>query len=94
MRRAEAIHEFTEWPMERCERQSAKVERLVESMKRGVVTFRYVKLDGTIRTATGTLMPESFDRMPKGVRPVPVSNIPYWDLERGSFRSFNAWALL
>lgn len=92
--RKEAIRRFTEWDEERCARQSDKVERLIEAMREGVVCFRYVKCDGTIRSAAGTLRVDMFDKVPEGKRVVPVANVPYWDVEKSQFRSFNAWALL
>ncbi len=61
--------------------------KVVAEMKSGVVTFQYIKTDGSVRTASGTLT--GFDYIPKTTESKPKSEIiKYFDLEAQSFRSF------
>lgn len=57
----------------------------------GVVTFQYRKVDGSIRTATGTR-----DNIPaiKGTRPSNHSVVCYFDLDAQDYRSFKNENLL
>ncbi len=75
--------------------------RLLKSLGDGVVHFTYLKNDGSLRQAVGTLC--------KGISPTLDSyewktergddsylklNISYWDLERKAFRSFSVQHLI
>ena len=79
--------------------QQANLTReLLEQLGQGVVTFEYMKQDGTLREARGTLrhgISEVFDSY---VYKTDLSekdhdtglNFTYWDLDRETFRSFSA----
>ena len=82
--------------------KQAEVEVLVESRRREEgVKFRFVKKDGTVREAVGTLK-RSLMRLadgtlwePKGeARPDTVGLMKYWDCEKQSWRSFNVGSLV
>jgi len=61
--------------------------KVVTGMKTGVVAFEYVKSDGTIRIAKGTLT--GFDYTAKTTESKPKPEvIKYFDIEAQSFRSF------
>lgn len=69
------------------------VEQLVDSMHKGVVTFTFIKVDGSVREAVGTLMPDAIESF-LGTKPTPVSRVPnpdvvvYFDVGAQAFRSF------
>ena len=64
-----------------------------KAMSNGIVEFYYLKSDGTVRQARGTLcnflMPE--DKRPKGIvnTHTGYSAIAYFDLDKGEWRSFS-----
>lgn len=61
--------------------------KVVTVMKIGVCSFKYIKSDGTIRTASGTLT--GFDYTPKTTESKPKNEIiKYFDIEAQGFRSF------
>jgi WYL_2, Sm-like SH3 beta-barrel fold len=61
--------------------------KVVAGMKTGVVSFEYVKSDGTVRLAKGTLT--GFDYTAKTTESKPKPEIiKYFDVEAQSFRSF------
>lgn len=67
-------------------------------MARGAVRFKYLKADGTQRTAVGTLSTDLIpdDRRPRGGRYAgyEAGYEPYYDLERQAWRSYApAWLL-
>ena len=66
-----------------------QVMKLKKRMSKGVVKFLYTKLDGSVRTAWGTLcgslMPASQNT--SGRKP-NESVTTYWDCEKNSFRCF------
>lgn len=69
-------------------KQSWKVLKLKAALKKGIVKFFYQKLDGTVRTAWGTLK-EGLIPETKGVeRKKNESLITYYDKEKASYRSF------
>ena len=93
----EMIEEFN---MGRSEafRQAYLVHDLLEALGQGVVTFRYEKKDGNDRLARGTRcrgISERYDNYHYGddprkkEDPYPWLDIPYWDLDKQSFRSFS-----
>ena len=79
-------------------RRAHLVRELLESLGMGKVTFRYEKLDGGIRVATGTLcngidpLFDSYDyKSDLGEYQESDSlNFTYWDLEKHGFRTFSA----
>jgi hypothetical protein len=71
-----------------------KTTGLANALRKGVVHFRYTKLDGTIREAVGTLKSDMLPPMSGGGRPTPDCNQLYFDVEKQSYRSFRKDNLL
>ncbi len=69
-------------------KQSWAISKLRNAMKKGIVKFLYIKLDGTTRTAWGTLS-ENLMGETKGTGRKPNETlVTYWDTEKEAFRSF------
>lgn len=65
------------------------------AMKKGIVKFRYQKIDGSIREAFGTTDASRYTYQPTGNgRPVPSDCVRYWDTIKGGFRMFKTYNLL
>lgn len=60
------------------------------------VTFRFMKKDGTLRVANGTLHEVILNEYVKGTFKGKVRHdvIKYFDLDKNQFRSFNAMSLV
>jgi hypothetical protein len=84
------VHEFG-WSIGRALRTAWQFSRLREAMKSGVVSFRYFKVDGTLRTARGTLstaiIPGRTDGSGSMRRRSDAVQV-YYDLDKGGWRSF------
>ncbi|MFC4213492.1 SH3 beta-barrel fold-containing protein [Pedobacter lithocola] len=61
--------------------------KLKFAMMKGVVEFSYRKVDGSIRTAVGTLQMPHVNYEYKG-KPSTNKTLAYYDLEQGAFRCF------
>lgn len=61
--------------------------KLKYSMLNGVVEFAYKKVDGSIRTAVGTLQAPHVNYEFKGNEST-TKTMAYYDLEQGAFRCF------
>jgi len=61
--------------------------KVITGLKSGVVTFQYIKSDGSIRIATGTLSDINYVAKTTESKPKPEI-IKYFDIEAQSFRSF------
>ncbi len=61
--------------------------KVVTGMKSGFVTFQYIKSDGSIRIATGTLSDINYVAKTTESKPKPEV-VKYFDIEAQSFRSF------
>lgn len=61
--------------------------KVISGMKTGTVTFRYIKSDGSIRIATGTLSDINYVAKATESKPKPEV-VKYFDIEAQSFRSF------
>lgn len=63
-----------------------------EMLHKGIVDFEFIKKDGTIRKAKGTLLPQYLpakSNSGEGSSRKPSDNVMvYFDLEKNSFRSF------
>ena len=70
-----------------------RLVRFREQLRHGVLRFRYIKRDATIRIAYGTLRQDLIptDQLPKSCQQSAVSyqTIRYFDLIRNEWRSFN-----
>jgi hypothetical protein len=73
------------------QRKAWKVLKLKEAMKVGEVEFTFLKKDGSIRPAKGTLQ---INYQKKTNRTSPIDVIAYFDIEKQSFRSFKAENLI
>lgn len=73
---------------------------IVSQLNEGVITFKYTKEDGTVRTANGTTLlsklPEAARATISGeINPDPsVDKITYWDTDKGEFRAFKRSKLI
>lgn len=72
------------------------VTELRDLMKKGTVKFQYVKKDGSIRTAVGTLRSDLITQKPAGGECYPRRQgyTPYFDVEKDAFRVFAESKLL
>jgi len=61
--------------------------KLKYAMLKGVVEFSYRKVDGSIRTAVGTLQAPHVNYEFKG-KASTTKTMAYFDLEQGAFRCF------
>lgn len=75
-------------------KQSWKALKLKAALKKGVVKFFYQKLDGTIRTAWGTLKEGLIPETKGTERKKNKSLITYYDNEKASYRSFKVANLI
>ena len=76
------------------EKQAEDVMLLESRMMEEAVKFRFVKKDGTVREAVGTLK-RSLMKLAKGeARPDTVGLMKFWDCEKQSWRSFNVGSLV
>jgi hypothetical protein len=68
---------------------SVTTQTLIKKMTEGAVTFKFKKVDGSVREATGTL---NTDLMPAGSAKIEIGEndaaIPFYDLVNEGFRSF------
>ena len=64
------------------------INRLIEALHQRECRFLYLKLDGTVREARGTLAPHLIptDRRPKGLRTPSPTVLTYFDKERTQWR--------
>lgn len=66
------------------------LEKIERGLKNGIVTFRFRKLDGSVRLAIGTLQKDILKTKP--IRKSDGSSSPmvqvFWDLEKNAWRSF------
>lgn len=60
--------------------------RLTKKMHKGIVTFTYEKVDGTLRKASGTL--KDVEALIKGTGKATTSTVRYFDVTANAFRSF------
>jgi hypothetical protein len=64
------------------------LEELVVRMRTEVVSFSFLKKNGEIRKAKGTLRMDMCPTIEGGGRPTPNHLQLYFDVEKGSWRSF------
>jgi hypothetical protein len=71
-----------------CLRKAWAAHKLRARMLKGAEKFEYIKDDGSLRVATGTLDPKQISYEAKGGRKSGPAVIAYYDLGIGQFRSF------
>ena len=87
---AKRINEITGRPMDECKEQAKNIAECVKAMKSRIVEFYFIKKDGTVRQAFGTLQDEVIlplinsdsNRIPN------PELVTYYDTVKKSFRSF------
>lgn len=84
------INEITGRPMVDCEKQANEIAECVKQMKDRIVEFYFMKKDGTLRQAFGTLQDDIILPLIKDAtnrQPNP-DIVTYFDTEKQQFRSF------
>lgn len=72
------------------------LQGLKSALQNGVAKFAFVKKDGTLRFALGTLKLDLIPNSdhPKGVRPASEKVVTFFDLEKTSWRSVSINSLV
>ena len=97
---AHAIHRTTECEWSEALQRAWDMFYVHRWLSHGIVKFVYVKSDGSIRAARGTLHPELIpeDKRPKGIREAQIAagvrkpdyrTIAYFDLDKRDWRAFS-----
>ena len=87
---AKRINQITGRPMAECKKQAAQIEECVMLMKTRIVEFFFIKKDGTVRQAFGTLQEDIIRphiKSDSNREPNPEL-VTYFDTKRQQFRSF------
>ena len=87
---AKRINQITGRPMSECENQAIQIAECVKAMKTRIVEFYFVKKDGTVRQAFGTLQDEVILPLIKDTsnREPNPELVTYYDTVKRQFRSF------
>ena len=87
---AKRINEITGRPMAECENMAQQIAECVSQMKTRIVEFFFVKKDGTVRQAFGTLQDEIILPLIKDAtnREPNPELVTYFDTVKQQFRSF------
>lgn len=87
---AKRINEITGRPMAECEKQASEIAECVKAMKSRIVEFYFIKKDGTVRQAFGTLQDEVILPLinSESNRPQNPELVTYYDTVAKNFRSF------
>lgn len=87
---AQRINQITGRPMAECESQATQIAECVTAMKSRIVEFYFIKKDGTLRQAFGTLQPEVVAPLIKEAsnREPHPDLVTYFDTVAQNFRSF------
>jgi hypothetical protein len=76
-------------------RQAWRIFKLKTAMHKGIVKFQFKKLDGSLRDAIGTLTDDALSTLvgSQYYNPSPKV-VPYYDCEKGAWRSFRKELLI
>ena len=87
---AKRINEITGRPMAECENQASQIAECVKAMKSRIVEFYFVKKDGSVRQAFGTLQDDVILPLIKDTsnRTPNPELVTYFDTVKQQFRSF------
>ena len=87
---AKRINEITGRTMDECENQAVQIAECVKAMKSRIVEFYFVKKDGTVRQAFGTLQDDVILPLIKDAtnREPNPEVVTYFDTVKQQFRSF------
>lgn len=79
-----------------CMIKAWQLYRLAKAMREGIVTFYYLKADGAIRKASGTLknVPAGATFGGRKLTKPSYKTMTYFDTEKGAFRSFKVENLI
>lgn len=81
------IRRTTSLTWSECQTAAWNAFKLREALKAGVTNFYFIKADGSLRKAVGTLDSTLFEYEAKGeAKPNPML-VRFWDLEKMAFRS-------
>ena len=73
-------------------KQAWKIIKLQARMMAGNASFKFRKVDGSIREAVGTLTVKCESK--GNGKPMPVDSMMYYDIEANGFRSFKIFNLV
>ena len=68
-------------------------EKMRRELRDNIVTFKFKKRNGEIRTAHGTLHPDYLPKL-KGGAPRPEHQMVYYDLDKEGWRSFRSYSFI
>ena len=68
-------------------------KRMRKELRGNIVTFKFKKRNGEIRTAHGTLHPDYLPKL-RGGSPRPEHQMVYYDLDKNSWRSFRSYSFI
>ena len=68
-------------------------KRMRRELRDNIVTFKFKKRNGEIRTAHGTLHPSYLPKL-RGGAPRPEHQMVYYDLDKNSWRSFRSFKFI
>lgn len=92
MKTAWQIWKATNGAWSECMKKAWRVYKLSVAMRKGVVTFMYKKLDGSLRAAYGTLMNIASHKPRK--KKQTFATMTYFDVVKRQFRSFRVENLI
>lgn len=68
-------------------------KRMRKELRDNIITFKFRKRNGEIRTAHGTLHPNYLPKL-KGGAPRPEKQMVYYDLDKEGWRSFRSYSFI
>lgn len=68
-------------------------KRMRKELRDNIITFKFRKRNGELRTAHGTLHPDYLPPL-KGGSPRPEHQMVYYDLDKNSWRSFRSYSFI
>lgn len=68
-------------------------KKMRKELRNNIITFKFKKRDGTIRTAHGTLHPDYLPKL-RGGAPRPEHQMVYYDLDKEGWRSFRSYSFI
>ena len=68
-------------------------KRMRKELRDNIITFKFKKRNGEIRTAHGTLHPDYLPKL-KGGAPRPEHQMVYYDLDKEGWRSFRSYSFI
>ena len=68
-------------------------KRMRKELRDNIITFKFKKRNGDIRTAHGTLHPDYLPPL-KGGSPRPEKQMVYYDLDKEGWRSFRSYSFI